>query len=379
MLVRVAVAALLFASLAAVPALAAPTVTIDSGPGGPTNDTTPAFGFTVADATAVECSVDEGTEAFGPCTDTASHTAGPLTDGDWTFRVRATDDASETATATRDFTVDTTAPNVTIDQGPTGPTNDARPTFGWATGPQNTAECSVDQGTAAFGACSSTSEHTPPSDLPDGDYTFRIRVTDPAGNTASTTRNFSVDTLAPAAQVAGPRKTEDRRPSFDVSSPDPEATLTCRLDSRPEVPCGPTFKPTRRLSYGAHKLVVTAHDAAGNSGLPATLRFRILRPPLEEGRAERTVPTALRRHDFAKRVIENLEQRCERRGRYKFACRFTSAFPGYRLKGHGPVELIKGKISYRFVVRAQGRRVVLTDENEGSFPGKLGSAQHGKP
>lgn len=301
MLLRVAVVAALLACLHSAPALAAPTVTIDSGPDGPTNESSPTFGFTVEKKTAVECSVDQGTEDFGPCTTASSHTDGPLVDGDWTFRVRATDDVPETTTETRD--------------------------------------------------------------------TFRVRVTDPAGNTASATRDFSVDTVGPVAEVTGPKRTGERKPSFEVSSPEAGASLTCKLDGKPTVGCGPSFVPGRRLKFGKHKLLVTAHDALGNPGPPQTFRFKVLRPPLEQGRAERTVATALRRHKFAKRVIANLERSCTRGGRYTFSCRFSSAFPGYSLKGHGPVELRRGRISYRFVVRAQGEKVVLTDENEGTFPG----------
>ena len=281
-LLRAAVVAALLACLHSAPALAAPTITIDSGPEGPTNESSPTFGFTVENETAVECSVDRGTADFGPCTTASSHTDGPLADGDWTFRVRATDDA-----------------------------------------PPNTTE----------------------------------------------TRDFSVDTVGPVAEVTGPKSTGDRTPSFQVSSPEAGASLTCKLDGKPAVGCGPSFGPDRKLKFGTHKLVVTARDALGNPGPPRTFRFKVLRPALEAGRAERTVATALRRHKFAERVIENLERSCTRRGRYKFACRFSSAFPGYRLKGHGPVELRRGRISYRFVVRAQGERVVLTDENEGRFPG----------
>ena len=181
MLLRAAVVAALLACLHSAPALAAPTVTIDSGPEGPTNESSPTFGFTVENETAVECSVDRGTADFGPCTTASSHTDGPLADGDWTFRVRATDDA-----------------------------------------PPNTTE----------------------------------------------TRDFSVDTVGPVAEVTGPKSTGDRTPSFQVSSPEAGASLTCKLDGKPAVGCGPSFAPDRKLKFGTHKLLVTAHDALGNPGPP---------------------------------------------------------------------------------------------------------------
>lgn len=79
--------------------------------------------------------------------------------------------------------------------------------------------------------------------------------------------------------------------------------------------------------------------------------------------ARRTVVIALRRHGFAERTIDALEQRCRRRDRAEFACRFSARFPGYKLSGRGPVSL-EDELSYRFRVRAQGVNLVLTDENE---------------
>ena len=95
---------------------------------------------------------------------------------------------------------------------------------------------------------------------------------------------------------------------------------------------------------------------------------KVRRPLLRAGRARRTVLAALRRHAFANRVIENLEQNCSRRSRSKFECRFSSSFPGYSLTGRGPV-VLKRRLSYRFQASVRGRSLVLTDENEGRFPG----------
>jgi hypothetical protein len=112
--------------------------------------------------------------------------------------------------------------------------------------------------------------------------------------------------------------------------------------------------------------VATAFDGLGNPGPTQTVRFKVLRPALQEARAKRTVAVALRRHDFAKRVIQHLEETCDRAGRFKFSCRFSSTFPGYSLTGRGVVERRK-RLSYRFRARAQGRRMTLTDENEGGI------------
>ncbi len=134
----------------------APNTSIDSGPQGPTNDPTPSFGFSATGgAQSYECRFDSA--SFGPCSGPGdTHTASPqLADGAHTFEVRATDSAQNTdqTPASRAFTVDTSAPNTSIDSGPQGPTNDPTPSFGFsATGGAQSYECRFDS--ASFGPCS---------------------------------------------------------------------------------------------------------------------------------------------------------------------------------------------------------------------------------
>jgi hypothetical protein len=97
-----------------------PTVLIDSGPSGMTNDSTPTFEFHSTEAgSSFACSIDTGTASFGTCSGPgASHTpASPLPDGSYTFRVRGTDAAgNQGATTTRSFTVVTAASGLAIDK-----------------------------------------------------------------------------------------------------------------------------------------------------------------------------------------------------------------------------------------------------------------------
>ncbi len=173
----------------------APPVAIGSGPSGPTNDPRPILAFTSTDDTAIfTCSIDTGTAAFGPCSGPATdQPPADLADGGYTFRVTATDAAGNATTATSDFTVDTQAPDVSVDSGPTGQAADARPTFGFSSTDESaTFECSIDTGTPSFGSCSSDASDQPEADLADGSYTFRVRATDTAGNTVTATREFEV-------------------------------------------------------------------------------------------------------------------------------------------------------------------------------------------
>jgi hypothetical protein len=100
-------------------------------------------------------------------------------------------------------------PDTTITSGPSGTTNNASPSFGFSSSEAgSTFQCSLDSG--AFAACSSPKSY---SSLPDGAHNFKVRATDPAGNTDPTpaSRDFSVDTTVYKAKikkvnVSGPGK-----------------------------------------------------------------------------------------------------------------------------------------------------------------------------
>jgi Concanavalin A-like lectin/glucanases superfamily/Protein of unknown function (DUF1565) len=98
------------------------------------------------------------------------------------------------------FDADDTPPDTLIDSGPSGPTTNHSPTFTFhSTESGSSFECSIDQGSANFAACSGPgASHTPSSPLVDGSYTFRVRATDAADNPDPTpaTRAFSAVTCA---------------------------------------------------------------------------------------------------------------------------------------------------------------------------------------
>jgi hypothetical protein len=136
-----------------------------------------------------------------------------------------------------------------------------------------------------------------------------------------------------------------------------------RVDGAFDVERRPKMKRPGRRTFCAY--LGPDEDTASNA---LAVGRRVLRPLLKAGRARRTVEAALRRHGFANRVVENLNESCRRRNRSEFECRLSSAFPGFRLNGRGPVEL-KRRLSYRFRVVVQGQSFTLTDENEGGLPG----------
>src|SRR5262249_38119393 len=149
--------------------------TIGSGPADPTNNTTPAFGFSSTEPNSTfECKVDSG--SFAGCS--SGFITPPLGEGLHTFSVRATDPAGNTdaTPATQTFTVDTTPPDTTLTPI-TSPTNNPKPSFAF-TGTGTSFECRMDGGT--YTGC--TSPFVPANNLGDGQHTFDVRAKDAATN-----------------------------------------------------------------------------------------------------------------------------------------------------------------------------------------------------
>ncbi len=263
---------------------AAPDTTIASGPSGPTNDSTPTFGFSANEPSSTfQCRFDSA--AFVPCSGPgATHTPSvALSAGAHTFSARAIDQAGNTdlIPATRSFTVDIQAPNTTIASGPSGPTNDSTPTFGFsANEPSSTFQCRFDSD--AFAPCSGPGgTHTPTAALTDGAHTFSVRAVDQAGNTDATpaTRSFTVDTQAPDTTITSgpPATTTDRTPTFAFSASQAGGTFQCRLDTANFSSCS-SPKTYATQSFASHTFQVRAIDTAGNiDPTPAAQTFTITR------------------------------------------------------------------------------------------------------
>lgn len=255
----------------------APTLSILSGPDGPVNNNTPPFTFAAQAGATVECSVDQGTPNYGPCSSGINHIPAALPDGAYTFRVRATDAVPEQTVATRSFIVDTVAPAApSIASDPSSPTKDDTPTFSFNAEVGAAVVCSVDQGTPAYGPCSGAGTHTPTT-LPDGSYFFRVRATDPATNTGSpAVRAFAVDTVAPNTTIDSPAlgTTDDQSPTF-VFGAAGAVSFECRRENEEFAPCT-SPRSYAGLAEGPHEFAVRAKDAAGNvDATPAIESFTI--------------------------------------------------------------------------------------------------------
>jgi hypothetical protein len=190
----------------------APETSLDpSGPTGTTSSTAASFAFSSPDGGATfECKLEDPgstTVSYGSCTSPKAYSS--LADGTYTFSVRARDDAGNTdaTPASRTFTVDATAPTVTVVHPANGSTTDQpKPAFdgaaGTADGDVATITVKIFQAGATSGAAFRTLSApvtggawsaTPPDVLPEGDYIVRAQQSDSAGNTgASTDHAFTV-------------------------------------------------------------------------------------------------------------------------------------------------------------------------------------------
>jgi hypothetical protein len=253
-----------------------PETTIGSGvtQGGFTNDTTPVFSFTSSETgSSFQCSVLPA--SFTSCA--SPEVFGPLADGSRTIQVRATDAAGnvDPTPATRTFTVDTIAPDPSIDTGPAALTNDPTPTFGFSADEAVTFSCRVD--TAPYGSCTAGTSHTT-SALADGAHVFRLRARDSAGNTEHVQRSFTVDATPPETTIDSVvPDSVHARATVRFSGTDALSTMTfrCAIDGGAFTVCR-SPKIFKTLAPGPHTVEVRAVDKAGNTDpTPASQGFTI--------------------------------------------------------------------------------------------------------
>lgn len=169
---------------------------------------------------------------------------------------------------------------VSITGGPEGLTADVRPSFAFEVANALVVECSLDSGAPSFGACSDAAGHTPPDDLPDGSYSFRVRATGDVLDYATASRSFTVDTTPPETRITKrPKRRLVARGArvgvrFAFKSSEPGSTFTCKLDRKTPRRCRSPFKT--KVGAGKHKFRVSATDRAGNADpTPAKAKLRV--------------------------------------------------------------------------------------------------------
>ncbi len=265
----------------------APAITVDAP--AITNDTTPTItGTTDAPVgSTVTLTITQGSTVL---TTTATVVAGGtysvdvpagLAEGPYSVDASVTDAAGNTGSATDSGAIDTTAPAITVDAPAI--TNDTTPTITGTTDAPvgSTVTLTITQGSTVITVTTpvlagGTYIADVPQALTEGPYTVGAQVTDPAGNTGSSTDSGTVDTTAPAITVDAPAITNDTTPTITGTTDAPVGSVitltitqgTTVLTTTATVVAGGTYSANvpAGLVEGSYAVDASITDAAGNTG-----------------------------------------------------------------------------------------------------------------
>jgi hypothetical protein len=218
------------------------------------------------------------TSSDGSTARTAVIPGTPLADPDWGV---ATSGGGPPDPPPEPSPPDTTPPQTIVSAGPTGPTSDATPTFGFDGTDERTATARLqysyrlDQG--AWSSYTSATSAT--LSVSDGAHMIYVRARDEAGNQDPTPaeRSFTVDTVAPAGTVTiegGAPQTRTARVTLALSAGDPApatgvtamriSNAAGGLSSAPWTPYATTLQWTLSPGAGTKTVYVQYRDAATN-------------------------------------------------------------------------------------------------------------------
>lgn len=292
----------------------------------PSNDSTPTFtgagGGLPGDDSSVAVAIYAGSVVAGTPVTTGhptlsgggwSYTPSSLTDGTYTAQASQGDDAGNVgASGSATFTVDTTAPAVTLNTV-AAQTNSTTPSFsgaaGVAVGDLAGVVVVVHKGSSVAGPVAAEGPatvngggwtYTSSSQLiPDGSYTVQAIQRDQAGNEGrSSAPTFKVDTIAPSLSITSPKSGEkltSSKPTFsgatNNASGEPLA-VTIEVFTGPAISGSPvqTFAVNRsgsfwstgssgpRLANATYTVRVRQSDSAGNLGESPPVTFTVESP-----------------------------------------------------------------------------------------------------
>jgi hypothetical protein len=242
----------------------APTTDIVIGPDPIDNSIAPYLQFASSEpGVTFVCALDDAPPT--PCTSPLVLSVDP---GDHTFAVHAVDAAGnrDDSPATRAWTVDTSTPDTSIDDSPSGVVGPDPVDVTFSSDAAGAEfECALDG--AAFTPCTSPMTL---AELATGDHVFQVRVTNAAGTTdpSPATRIWSVDGAGPSLVItSAPSPTIDRTPTLEFTVDDPAGpvTTTCAVDGvLAPTPCvSPWTSPL--LALGDAVIRIEAVDRFGNT------------------------------------------------------------------------------------------------------------------
>jgi parallel beta-helix repeat protein len=339
-----------------------PETTVGSGPPDPFGSRRASISFageddrSPASALRFECRLD-GEAAFSTCASPVDYAE--LAEGGHAFEVRAVDLAGnvDSSPATHAWTVDTTAPETTIDAGPADYSGESSARFEFSAGePGSRFECRLDDG--AFAPCETGEFYT---DLADGQHRFEVRAVDLAGNVdgSPALHAWTVDTTAPETTL-GERPADpsgDSAARFEFSASEPGSRFDCRLDDGAFAPCE-TGEFYTDLADGQHRFEVRAIDRAGNTDQsPAVHEWTVdtePEPPADMTPPETTLddrpgtPTASQSAGFTFTGADDVTPA----GALRFECRLDDSPFGFTACSSPQLYSGLGDGSHTFEVRA---------------------------
>jgi hypothetical protein len=255
------------------PDYAAPSIIINSAPTGayPSRDGVVLFS-SVETGSGVQsyiCALDTNRPA--PCSSPYALTG--MSDGSHTLRITANDRAGNSMPNLMMWSVDTTAPVLSLSGNVGAFTNSTSATFTFSgtddgvpiSGFQCGLTGNILGGRPTYTAC--TSPYTI-NGISEGFHSFIIQVTDLAGNVSSKAVSFVVDTGAPYVAVSQALDATDQRSAtFTFQALDDRsgiASVQCSLNGSQYAPCTSPVSATG-LAVGTTTLSVRAIDLAGNA------------------------------------------------------------------------------------------------------------------
>jgi hypothetical protein len=155
--------------------------------------------------------------------------------------------------------VDGTAPIVTIQQKPSDPSGSQSASFTFTVSEQAEVSCKVDDG--PFTSCTSPAEYT---NLAEGEHSFTVQATDPAGNIGQDGYSWRVDATAPTLAITQKPSELSNSTSASFAFTASEPATECKLDDAAFGACSSPVVYSD-LAQGPHTFTVKATDSVGNT------------------------------------------------------------------------------------------------------------------